>query len=286
MKRSLISVVVLALLILSGCQRRDEPQAESQSQPKSELPLIVAHRGASHLAPENTLAAFNLAWEQDADCIEGDFYLSNDGVIVCHHDKTTKKTAGLDISVSQQSFDALRQLDVGSWKDEKWAGERIPTLDEVLATVPDGKGVLIEIKTDERIVPMLAEIIESADLEAAQMAIIAFDEDVIAAAKKRLPHIKAYWLSGFDETDSGGWEPTIDEIIATAQRINADGVDLHANLDVIDEAFVAALRAADLEFHAYTIDETDVAQRLIELGVDSITTNRPGWLREQLGPED
>ncbi len=282
MKRSVTAVVILALLIQSGCQRRDEPQAEPHSQPKNALPLIVAHRGASDLAPENTLAAFNLAWELDADCIEGDFYLSSDGVIICHHDKTTEKTAGLDVPVSDQSFDELRQLDVGSWKDEKWAGERMPTLEEVLATAPEGKTVLIEIKTDERIVPALAAIIESAELEAAQMVIIAFDEDVIAAAKARLPHIKAFWLSGFDETDAGGWTPTIDEIIATAQRIDADGVDLHANLDVIDESFVAALRAGGLEWHAYTINEPDIAQRLIELGVDSITTDRPGWLRERL----
>ena len=75
---------------------------------------------------------------------------------------------------------------------------------------------------------------------------------------------------------------TLDEIVATATRVRADGVDLNANLDVIDEAFVARLRAEGLEFHAWTVNDAGAARRLIDLGVDSITTDRPGWLREQL----
>ncbi|MDP6721144.1 MAG: glycerophosphodiester phosphodiesterase family protein, partial [Pirellulaceae bacterium] len=94
--------------------------------------LIVAHRGASYDAPENTLAAFRLAWRQGADGIEGDFYLTKDGQIVCIHDADTKRTAGVSRQVAKSTLAELRELDVGRWKDEEFAGERMPTLQQVL----------------------------------------------------------------------------------------------------------------------------------------------------------
>ena len=245
-------------------------------------PLIVAHRGASYLAPENTLASFNLAWQLGADLIEGDFYLSQDGVIVSHHDDTTERTAGVDVALNKQTFAELRALDVGAWKDPKWMGERIPTLRDVMATVPKNGSLLIEIKTDARIVPALATILEQCDLRRNQLIVICFDEHVIAQTKNRLPWIKALWLSGFKEESPGQWTPTVDKLISTAKRIRADGVDLNANLDVIDQAFVARVREADLELHVWTVNDPEIAKLLIDLGVDSITTDRPGWLREEL----
>ena len=116
---------------------------------------LVAHRGTSHEAPENTVAAFRLAWEQGADAIEGDFYLSKDQQIVCIHDETTKRTSGEDRVVSECTLDELRRLDVGKWKHPRFEGERISTLAEVLRTVPDGKQIFIEIKCGPEIVPFL-----------------------------------------------------------------------------------------------------------------------------------
>src|SRR5829696_4703105 len=75
--------------------------------------IIVAHRGASHDAPENTLAAFNLAWEQGADGVEADFYLTSDGNIICSHDPDTQRTAGVKHVISETPFAVLRKLDVG-----------------------------------------------------------------------------------------------------------------------------------------------------------------------------
>src|SRR5262245_61979826 len=109
-------------------------------------PLIIAHRGASHDAPENTLAAFRLAWQQDADGIECDFYLTRDEAIACIHDETTKRTAGVDLTIADATLDQLRGLDVGSWKDKRWAGERIPLIEQVFQTIPKGKRIYIEVK--------------------------------------------------------------------------------------------------------------------------------------------
>ena len=109
--------------------------------------LIVAHRGASYDAPENTLAAFQLAWQQNSDAIEGDFYVTSDQQIVCIHDKSTRRVAPKQpaLNVADSTFKQLRQLDVGSWKHDRYSAERVPTLKQVLATVPAGKQIFVEI---------------------------------------------------------------------------------------------------------------------------------------------
>src|SRR5262245_24153707 len=97
---------------------------------------IIAHRGASHDAPENTVASFQEAWRQKADSAELDIQLTKDGRIVVLHDSTTKRTTGTDLKVSEQTLAELRKLDAGSWKGEKFKGEKLPTLAEMLATAP------------------------------------------------------------------------------------------------------------------------------------------------------
>ena len=116
---------------------------------------IVAHRGASHDAPENTLAAVKLAWERDADGVEVDVYLTKDGRIAVLHDKTTKRTTGVDRPVAEMTLSELHELDAGSWQDPRWKGERIPSLEEVLDLVPPGKKMYVEVKCGPEIVPEL-----------------------------------------------------------------------------------------------------------------------------------
>ena len=88
--------------------------------------MIVAHRGASFDAPENTLPAFELAWKQKANAIEGDFLLTKDKQIVCIHDKTTKRFCQQDLIVAETILKDLKALDVGSWKSKKYAQTQIP----------------------------------------------------------------------------------------------------------------------------------------------------------------
>lgn len=245
--------------------------------------MIIAHRGASHDAPENTLAAFNLAWEQGADGIEGDFYLTKDGQIICTHDKDMKRTAGREVKVAEANFQELRKLDVGSWKNAKFAAERMPSLKEVFATVPQGKKIFIEIKCGPEIVPQLKKEVASASLKPEQMIVIAFDAQVIAAVRKEIPAIKAHWLTSYKEDKATGkWSPTLDQVLATLKRIDATGLDTNAH-KLIDEPFVKALRDARYEFHCWTVNDPVIARRFIGLGVDSITTDRPAWLRQQIG---
>ena len=247
-------------------------------------PELIAHRGAAHDAPENTVAAFELAWQQGADGIEGDFRLTRDGAIVCLHDADTRRTAGLALTVADARFDELRRLDVGSWKGEAWRGARIPTLAEVLATVPAGKKLVIEIKCGPEILPGLEATLADSGLLPAQVVVVAFDVRVVEAAKRRLPRLKALWLTDFRTDGEAGVRPTADEIVETLERTGADGVGCRAHA-MVDEAVVQTLRRAQKEVHVWTVDDVETAQRYLELGVDSITSNRAGWLKQQLRGE-
>jgi hypothetical protein len=91
---------------------------------------IIAHRGASYLAPENTVASARLAWEKNADAVEVDVYLTTDQRVVVIHDRTTKRTGGEELEVANCTAEQLRRLDVGSFKDASFAGERIPVLEK------------------------------------------------------------------------------------------------------------------------------------------------------------
>ncbi len=246
---------------------------------------IIAHRGASHDAPENTLAAFELAWEQGADGIEGDFYLTADGHVVCIHDRSTRRTTGgeVNLDVTQSTLAELRRLDVGRWKDERFAGQRIPTLAEVLAAVRPGGKIYLDIKSGPEIVEPISRVVAASDLRPEQIVVIAFNADVVAETRRRMPDVKAYWLTSYRRNDATGeWSPTLEQVLATLDRIGAHGLNTNANAAVVDEAFVAALRERGYEFHTWTVNDGALARRFRDLGVDSITTDRPGWLREQL----
>lgn len=248
-------------------------------------PLIVAHRGASADAPENTLAAFQLGFEQGADAIEGDFRLTRDGRVVAVHDRDLARTTGDPRRVDEVTLEEMRSLDAGSWgswKDRGFEGASIPTLAEVLAIVPEGKGILIEIKDSPRIVERLVAVLEASGIGTDQVAVISFDPEVVASLKRSSPRWKALWLTSFRSED-GAWTPSVEEIVSTARRIRADGVDVHAEPAVVDETFAKQIRDAGLELHTWTVNDAALAKRLVAIGVSSITTDRPGALRREMG---
>lgn len=248
--------------------------------------LIIAHRGASLDAPENTLAAFRLAWERGADGIEGDFRVTKDGEIVCLHDDTTKRTAAgkVNLKVAESSLEELRRLDVGEWKGAGFTGEKIPMLKEVLATIPAGKLIFIEIKCGPEIVPLLKKELEANPrVGAEQVVIITFNEDVVRACRQMLPRVKVNWLTGYKRKNHvGPWSPSADSVMATLQRLGATGLGTKAEPAVVNRGFVARLREGGFEFHCWTINDVGVAKRFRELGVVSITTDRPAVIRAAL----
>ncbi|MFK7768333.1 MAG: glycerophosphodiester phosphodiesterase [Mariniblastus sp.] len=239
---------------------------------------VVAHRGSSISAPENTLAAFRLAWEQNADAIEADFHMTSDEQIVCLHDKTTKRTAPGQtvLSVATSSLVDLKKLDVGSWKSSDFAGEPIPTMAEVLNTVPKGKQIFVEIKCGVEVVPHLAKILSAAELEAEQVVIICFSKKVVQAIRRKLPQFKCNWLTSYkNDSPEKLWRPTKEQVSETLDKLGATGIGSQFNRDVVDQAFVDSIQSQGLGFHVWTVDEPAQIQSAFEMGVDSVTTNCP-----------
>ena len=245
--------------------------------------LIIAHRGASYAAPENTLAAFRLAWRLGADGIEGDFHLSADGRIVCIHDEDTERVAGVKRSVKDTSFEELRKLDVGSWKSQAWQGERIPTLEEVLATVPRGKCVFVELKSGPEIVLPLRQILSQSVVPLENIAIISFDAETIQSCENQIKGIKTYWLTSYEQQQDTSWSPSADEVSATIARVNSDGLGSKAIPAHVDREFLDTLRARGVsDFHVWTVDTPRIGKFYQGLGAHAITTNRPAFMRSQL----
>lgn len=243
---------------------------------------IIAHRGASYDAPENTLSAFKLGWEQQADGVELDVYLSKDGKIIVMHDENTKRTAGLDKKIVEQTVDELRALDAGSWKGTKWKGEKIPTLDEVLAIIPQGKKLVIEIKCGPEILPELQRVIEASGRKSSELVIIGFNYEAMKQAKVLFPDIPVLFLSSFKkDKDSGEITPTISSLIEKVKAAHLDGLNL-IYTGPLDEASVKSIKDAGLLAYVWTVDDLEAARRLVKNGVQAITTNRPLWLREEL----
>jgi glycerophosphoryl diester phosphodiesterase len=245
--------------------------------------VIVAHRGESHLAPENTLAAVKLAWELGSAIAEIDCHLTADGRLAVIHDADTRRTGDRNLVVRNATFDELQQVDVGRWKGDKWAGERIPSLEQVLATIPPGRRLLIEIKVGPEAVPALRRAIELSGKPASQLVVISFNAATVAEVKKTMPGQEAWWISGLrQDKETGAWSPTLDQLLATARDCRADGLCIQARPPV-DQAFVDRVRSAGLHLNVWTINSPAEARRYIDFGVDSVTTDRAAWMREQLG---
>ena len=246
-----------------------------------EVPFIVAHRGASYDAPENTLPAFELAWERKADAIEGDFYLTKDNQIVCIHDASTKAYSDKDLVVAKSALSELRSLDVGKYKNKKFAGTKIPTIAEVFATIPKGKKIFVEIKCGPEIVPFLEKEIDKAGLAPEQVVVIAFDSKVIKAFKKARPKHTANWLVGF-KRKLVGLRPTTDTVLETLREIDADGFSSSKNAT---QKIIETIKSKGYPYHVWTVNDRKLAKQLSSWGVKSITTDRPLFIRQAFEKE-
>lgn len=234
---------------------------------------FIAHRGASYLAPENTVASAKLAWELGADAVEIDIHLSKDNRIMVIHDKDTKRTCNgkKNLIIKNTPSVLLRDQDAGTKKDKKYKGEKIPFLSEIIETIPEGKTLVVEIKCSNEVFPALERCVNKSG-KAAQIVFIAFNWETILEAQKRFPQNKCYWLSN---SKSG-----VKKRIEQASENGLAGINL--KYSIIDKEIVSWAKENQLEVLAWTVDDPKIAESLIKDGVSKITTNRPNWLKSQL----
>ena len=244
--------------------------------------MIIAHRGASYDAPENTLAAFRLGIEQNADAIECDIHLSAENEVVVIHDDTTERTAGLDGSVSRLTVSELKQLDAGRWKGLQFKSEKIPTLKEVFAILPKDIKIFIENKCGIQAIEPLKILLKESMLFHSQIIMMAFDLNTVVKLRETFPDVEILWLNEFPKSKgSGEIRENLKDIISNAVKYHLDGVNIE-NIKEMDADFIQACKGNNLRCYCWTVNNVERARYLAKNGIDGITTDRPGWMRAQL----
>ncbi len=245
------------------------------------IPKVIAHRGASGVAPENTLAAVRQAWKEGADGLECDVRLTSDCQVVCIHDADTERVGDRKLVVEAHTDQDLQQVDVGAWKGPLFVGERIPFLSEWLVDVPAGKRLLIELKTGEEILTPLFDVLDAAAVDMKQVVIIVFDTDMVRALKARRAELAVYWLIDVQSNWLGRSKLKLDNVLQTAKELQCEGLGLRCHSGIHRE-MVQAVLDAGLEMNIWTVDDPDDARRYADFGVTSISSNYPKAMREAM----
>ncbi|HEV2527333.1 MAG TPA: HutD family protein [Thermomicrobiales bacterium] len=236
------------------------------NRPLLSRPRVIAHRGASGYAPENTRSAFDLAVAMGADAIETDVRLSADGVPVLVHDATVDRTSDGMGPVSSLTLAQLDRLDFGSRFGHGWAGERVVTLDQLLAGYGQRIPLVIEIKEMPAVEPAMARLRATA----ARWEVTSFDWESIVAARAMVPGGRFGFLArGFDDATIGRCVAAgLDQICPPAPMLTADRV--------------RAAKRAGLEVRAHGVKSRADVARLFASDVDGATINWPDWMRDVL----
>ena len=252
-------------------------------------PEVIAHRGASVEAPENTLAAVRRAIARDADHVEVDVQRTKDGQLVVLHDTTLARTTDVrrvfprraPWLVGDFTADEVAQLDAGAWHSAQYAGERVPTLTEVVEVVRHSRtGLLLELKATALhagLADDVAAVLQgtpgyAAEASAAgRLAVQSFDHGAARRHKELLPAVPVGVLG----TPS---RPELGALATWANRVNP----VHWS---IRPSFVEAVHRHGLRCHVWTVNRPHHMRRALDLGVDGVITNHPATLRRVLDEE-
>ncbi|MBC8075949.1 MAG: glycerophosphodiester phosphodiesterase [Chloroflexales bacterium] len=235
------------------------------------MTLVIAHRGASAHAPENTLRAFALAHTQGADMIELDVHRSADGALVVFHDNTTERWDGRTRAVADCTLADLRALDIG--------GEQVPTLDETCAFARDaGIALNVELKQPD-IVPAAVALLRRYDI-ARTTTISSFYPEALAALQRHAPDISAGYLMG---TETYRPDVRLRELwpLLHLRAVGARAWHPYFALPALARV-LPLVRRAGYAVHVWTVDDPTVARQLAALGASGIITNAPDLIRAAL----
>lgn len=237
-------------------------------------PFVVAHRGASREAPENTLAAFRRGIELKADLLECDVYLSSDGVPVLLHDGTLDRTTNGTGSITSLTLEQIKKLDAGSWKGAAFAGEPVPTLEELLELAKGKAQVLIEIKqAGQATVAATIAAIRKTGMSN-NVVIQSFNPESVKFAAQLAPDIPRALLLG----DPGIRNAAAAGAVIVKQVLESGANAASINYGAITPDLVRYLHSRGIAVFVWTVDDRYTLQRMIVAGVDGIITNDPATL--------
>ena len=228
------------------------------------MAILVAHRGYSAVAPENTLASLRAALKAGVLACEVDVRATSDGEVVLMHDETVDRTTDGHGRVGELNLEQVKALDAGSWKGEAFCGERVPTLREALEVMREGH-LVIEVK-EEGIEERVARTVMEAGAQDRTTA-ISFSLEVCRRMRALIPEVGVLWLLG------GGDEGAV----VRALKAGVQGLDVHYR--AITPEFAEAVLRRGLSLWAWTLEDPQDAGRLRDLGVSAITSDDPIRLR-------
>lgn len=251
--------------------------------PDDAPPLVIAHRGAPTLAPENTLAAVRAALDIGSPAVEIDIRRSKDGVPVLIHDAGLERTTNGEGAVAEFTWSELRELDAGSWFGDGFAGEPLPRLSQVLALVaghPHESILIIELKDGgEGFEQVVVEAVRESGLPVERVILKAFERDILAELERIAPKYSRLYVF---VTEIGWLNLVIDEQPRFIDPLDVPEEWLQVHSRFLDREFVIDAQAAGYKVIAWNVHERELMQEMIDWGVDGIETNLPGELLELL----
>lgn len=268
--RKFVSAILMALLLVSTLF-----QPNVYAQEKDEKVLTIAHRGASGYAPENTMAAFEKSVEMKADLFEIDVQMSKDGEIVVIHDTSVDRTTNGTGMVKELTLDELRNLDAGSWFGEKFAGEKIPTLDEVLDTYRGKSGILIEIKSPALypgIEQKIATKLKERNMHKPnnnKIIVQSFNHESVQTFHSILPSVPVGVLVGY--SSEGISRKKMKSFSSYADYVNP-------SKKMVTEDLVERVHDNGMDIHPWTVRSKESAESLMDAEVDGIITDYPDYV--------
>lgn len=254
---------------------------------ESARPLVIAHRGYSSMAPENTLLSFERGVAAGADMVELDYHHSKDGALVVLHDYTLDRTTdatnrwgGRGLMVADKTLAELRQLDAGKWFKHPQTGVGLPTLGEALDVIQQGSVTLIERKAGDA--AACVNLLSERGLMN-QVIVQAFDWEYLRDYHQREPR-QVLGALGPPGTRNGKKLTEAEKALSPAwlDEIKSIGARVAVWNKQVDAAAVKAAHERGLKVWVYTIDDPVVARQLIEIGVDGIITNNPAVIWKML----
>jgi len=236
-----------------------------------EWPKLIAHRGASAYAPENTLVAFELALRQGIDWIECDVTLSKDGVPVIFHDKTFKRMAKRTKYINQLTFEEIMQIDVGAWFSKKFSGQTTPTLEELLIFAKENQiKINLELKPNaykpKCLVMQVDQLIRQTNFTKNDLLISSFDSTSLMYAYKYMPQIQRGLL--MDK-----WRRNWHHL---AEKFQVSSIHCHYKLCTKER--INKIKQANYILYCYTVNNGSKADKLFKKGIDGIFSDYPDLL--------
>lgn len=237
---------------------------------------IIAHRGASAYAPENTLASFQRALEMGADGIELDVQVSADSKLMVIHDADTGRTGNKRLSIAETHSQELRTVDVGQWKGRDWMHEPIPFLEEALELIPSDKALFIECKSEDpqRFIDALNLLWEKHEARLSSSTFISFHAQILRALKQEKPSATTLLL--IEDLDT---LEAYTEYIAHTENPVFNGIGLDKSLP-INQKWAQSIKAHNQILSVWTVNTPYIALQYKAWGFNYLTTDKPNLIQK------